>query len=524
MTDLPRGPFLTSPLEQETSGVDFLGLRQANLDMMDICLPGINNYTRYVRIFSVISWTYWMFHKQAEYLRIQEPSENQLRQFKEKVEILFNWGHKELGLSGIPGITSEPQSLKGEVELSFDSWKRSTANTSLMAAPTYGPASKTNSGLGFIENVNRSFFRTCGNGINLAESLNNRLEGLNGYADLVSFQKFSGTEELANELLIAWDVRTPSQEEKNAFKDSFYDVDSIGEKGKIAQRSLTVYWIKEILRTSKKPLAINEIRKAMAYRYIDQVGFIPLEGHTDKAWLLWFILQVRQAQRLGFEAMLAWLESRLFHSEERSIDEMLETAGKIFSSHTDILPVYESVGHLIDELENHFNSLEEYIDLSNKDRKYCIFELIDDLLKSLKKNSDGILPISLKMLLLVASLTRLITESGMNFRQLNFGGRDRVSLRFWLEIVEKWKSRSSSDFLRYIFENFILSQHFGVAASRFDGNRQRLRITIEEEGLSLMVSKQLEPFIGDDRLEMALLLLADCGEIAKTVDNSFYSL
>lgn len=60
-----------------------------------------------------------------------------------------------------------------------------------------------------------------------------------------------------------------------------------------------------------------------------------------------------------------------------------------------------------------------------------------------------------------------------------------------------------------------MSQHSGVAASRFDGNRQRLRITIEEDGLTPMVDKCLEPFIGDDRLDMALLLLADCGIVGK---------
>jgi len=39
------------------------------------------------------------------------------------------------------------------------------------------------------------------------------------------------------------------------------------------------------------------------------------------------------------------------------------------------------------------------------------------------------------------------------------------------------------DFLRLLFENLILSQHFAVAARRFDGRTHRLRISIEEEGL-----------------------------------------
>jgi hypothetical protein len=66
-------------------------------------------------------------------------------------------------------------------------------------------------------------------------------------------------------------------------------------------------------------------------------------------------------------------------------------------------------------------------------------------------------------------------------------------------------------FLRHVFENLILSQHFSVAARRFDGATQRLRISIEEEGLSFLADSPLIPSVTPDRLATALSLMADCG-------------
>jgi len=93
---VPSGPFFIAPLKVENSGVDFLGMRQANLDLMDACLPSINNFTRYVRCFSVNAWIYWKFYCLAEEKGIDEPTRKQLDKFKEKAEILFTWGHTNL--------------------------------------------------------------------------------------------------------------------------------------------------------------------------------------------------------------------------------------------------------------------------------------------------------------------------------------------------------------------------------------------------------------------------------------------
>jgi hypothetical protein len=127
-----EGPRFVAPYRPEKGGVDFLGLRQVNLAMMALCLPGINNVTRYIRPFSLVSWIYWKFYSLSE-PSVGEVNEAELREWKEKVEILFTWGHKLNGIGGIPGIDAKPPRT-GNVPLDFAAWKRSAQNTSLMAA------------------------------------------------------------------------------------------------------------------------------------------------------------------------------------------------------------------------------------------------------------------------------------------------------------------------------------------------------------------------------------------------------
>ena len=43
IASLPAGPFFIEKFAPALTGVDFLNLRQVNLDLMAECLPGLNN-------------------------------------------------------------------------------------------------------------------------------------------------------------------------------------------------------------------------------------------------------------------------------------------------------------------------------------------------------------------------------------------------------------------------------------------------------------------------------------------------
>jgi hypothetical protein len=371
--NIPKGPFFIAPLNIENSGVDFLGLRQVNLDMMDNCLPGINNFTQYVRGFSVIAWIYWKFYALMEEAGIKQPSISQLEAFKEKVEILFTWGHHGLNLPRIPGIQSMPPLTGNEVGLKFSAWNRSVNNTSLMAAPNYGPASKNTGGLGFIAPVSGAFFKVCGNGIKLAEALDAQLLTREDYNILTSMDIFSGDENNAKDLFPAWDVRIPSPDEQKAFRNSFFDQHSISSKTKIGQRSATLGLVMRILGDSDIPLSESQLRIAMAYGKFPQCDYFPLSGPLKAANLNWLVLQLRQAQRLGMEGILSWTERRISSFNEVETDSMVKTAHAAIQAATGILPVGGNAEQIMNQLFNDIKELHDLINAAEKDPLYCFF-------------------------------------------------------------------------------------------------------------------------------------------------------
>ena len=102
-----EAPFFVAPYKDESGGVDFLGLRQVNLDLMYQFLPGINNVTRFVRPYSVMTWFAWAFNEDMKRKGIEDFKRKDFKEFREKVELLFGWGHQLVGTKrGMVGSNS----------------------------------------------------------------------------------------------------------------------------------------------------------------------------------------------------------------------------------------------------------------------------------------------------------------------------------------------------------------------------------------------------------------------------------
>ena len=61
-------PGFTTPGRTKFGGVDPLGLRQINFDLMDEVLPGLNNVARHIRPFAVVTWAWRRALQQAQAL------------------------------------------------------------------------------------------------------------------------------------------------------------------------------------------------------------------------------------------------------------------------------------------------------------------------------------------------------------------------------------------------------------------------------------------------------------------------
>ncbi len=520
MEKIPEGPFIIPPYSPEYGGVDFLGLRQVNLNYMGNCLPGINNVTRYIRPFSLISWMYWKVHELVKSEGKVKVKSDVINEFCEKVETLFTWGHILNETRGIPGVLSKPPKGK-KVSLLFKDWHRTKQNTSIMAAVNYGPASKTLGGLKFVEPVPvaRNIHRTCLEGINLATALDSRLKKTSSYKILEDLDNTLGTSTQAEELYKVWNILTPTKAEKEAFIRAFYDASKIGEDSLLGRRSTTLELALRVLKNNTKSMMLDDLRVGMAYGYTGNLKKIPLNTPLKDAQLDWLLLQVRQAQRYAFECLFAWIEMQIIDESLSDMESIVKNAIKSIEKSKDIIPTAKRINQMYRSMFSKYNDLNELIDDTASNDMACVFSLIYSLSLNMDENRDEVVPLSLRIIMLCILYTKLFKDSNTLRDEISWGGTDRISLAHLSSMLDNCEEMALDEFLLYFFENFILSQHFAIAAGRYDGTTQRLRITIEEDGLQSLVGAPWRPGITSDRLGAAMSLLGECDMVHYDISN-----
>jgi len=523
--ELPNGPHLLPEFDPGRGGVDFLGLRQVNLDLMAECLPGINNVTYYIRPYSVLSWIYWKFYESMKADAEDKPTAKELTRFKEKVESLFLWGHQLNNVTGIPGLRSKPKEFeKNKANLTFKAWRRSADNTSLQAAVQYGPSVKDRGGLGFIHQVERPFFQVTKEGTGLAEALDSSLRKRRAYSMLSDHQELFASETQASELFESWRVdEQPSKREREIFTNCFYDEAKINDADDVGRRSATLNLILSVLRSSKQPLEEEAIRSSMAFQRLPNKKPLKLERGPEQSAKKWLLLQVRQAQRIAMESLLAWVEHRILNCHERSAvkigqamkDALADSASEVFSRRTPASALTTWLGKV--------KTLDDYVTLAMTDQRFSLFWLSRELERVVNEQPDSICAPAMKVLLLMRRFGEWLAEDGLLKQEIGRGGTPRISLAYWCKVFDKNSDQPLEHLLSVLIENLILSQHFAVATNRFDGGRQRLRIILEENGLEALVERPWQPRITADRLASALSLLVDCGLVSYDSDSDKYS-
>jgi len=72
-------------------GVDPLGLRQINFDLMDEVLPGLNNVARHIRPFVVVAWAWRRANQLAQSQGSKTISLDRLQDFVDRIEVIYVW-------------------------------------------------------------------------------------------------------------------------------------------------------------------------------------------------------------------------------------------------------------------------------------------------------------------------------------------------------------------------------------------------------------------------------------------------
>ena len=138
-------PAFITPGRIKFGGIDPLGLRQINFDLMDEVLPGLNNVARHIRPFVIITWAWRRARQRAEALGINVIAQGQLVDFVDRIEVLFVLSQllREKD-ADLPGSSYLPQWFAGgELEFGGARWlqirKARRYSTALSAPISYGP-------------------------------------------------------------------------------------------------------------------------------------------------------------------------------------------------------------------------------------------------------------------------------------------------------------------------------------------------------------------------------------------------
>lgn len=522
----PDQPFFLPPRTGENNGVDFLGLRQTNLDMMAEMIPSINNVTNSIRPFSLICWVFWKFYDLCAIAGLEDPSREDIDRFRERIEVLFSWGasmHQNSGRIPGTGAVSPAPTSAGQYPLTFEDWKRIQSSTSLIAALWYGPASKIVTGLGFLMPLpgKTGFFRVTGLGIRLAEALDAHLRSNEElYSRLLA--TLAPVMASKEDAIVLWQIWAPDQileAERAAFHSALFSEEEVGNRnGLLGKRSTTLALAIQHMWHCTSAAHVAEIRQGMAL----SVGQDGAPYNIPETLLptrnSWLTLQMRQLQRLSMECLLSWCEDRILADRITETSAMSVRFSEGWNSAENGFDDLVTVDDMIALLDDQADSIEGFIAAINEDRLKNPFDLMATIQQLFRARDPSFAHYAFHGILLCVAYAGAAADETNSLR---LGGAPRLSLDNLRRRMIGLRVVSVREAFQYVLEALIISQHFSTAVNRFDGQNQRLRLTIEETGLEALVGKPWEPTVTEDRLPTLLSLAAQSGIIRRDAEGVY---
>jgi hypothetical protein len=210
--------------------------------------------------------------------------------------------------------------------------------------------------------------------------------------------------------------------------------------------------------------------------------------------------------------LFSWVEGQILAG--RRTREMIVDAGAAELKNTrTVLNPARSIQSSATAFFKGIGGLDGLLSKGISDQAYCIFAHVEALKEQLLTDLKSVVPRALTILLLCRQYAAAFGADGGMKALLALGGAERISLLYWKEFLEKYQAVLPREFLSYVLEYLVVSQHLSVATRRYDGGTQRLRISIEEEGLCSLTGDYWRPPVTDDKLSNAVSLMAECNLI-----------
>lgn len=479
-------PVFVTGAQRRVGGVDPLGLRQLNFDLMDQILPGLNNVARHVRPFVVMAWAWRRARQRAEAIGSTHIAVDELQDFVDRIEVLFVMSQmlrdKDVDLPGSDYLA--PWLTESTIVFGGASWrerrKARAYSTALSAPINYGPALRM---LGWV-GPHLEF-----PGVMLpSPAVTPALDALEALLQPAlshdAFGKFGGVTVTRQELESwgeLWPLEAVSRDEAEVMTELL-----MGASATLGRR----LGMKLMLAASghTKSTDTATLRAAMSGAPDE---FTPPEDLVEIRDL-WRTVQVRQLFRLCLESLLFWMILKLDDGQPRSIDVLI-------ASFLDSLPAHGNI-----EAGEWIRSL--------KSADAGPTQLMDRIQQACETGNDADLPHSV-----ARGLALCLTEPASI--QARPQQTERLPLaRAQTEAAVRTHA-SAPEFIRHVLESWVLAQHAywsvgrGLADARAGGRTLlRLRIFLDEGGWVLAPGAAAKaPRPTPDRLATAISLANECG-------------
>ncbi len=478
-------PRLTKELGIAPGGVDPLGLRQINFQLMDLVLPGLNNVARNIRPYTVISWAWRRAAWCAKRAGRQQVELWELQDFVDRIEVIFACsqflrepdadlpGREFLG----PICRAEKFVFGGpHWEQICDKRRYSTA---LSAPVNYGPAVKT---LGWIEasDLYRGAFVSTER---VKAALDAFESSLGQNLQHSAFSDLGSVVVTHDEVVAwgeAWDLYNPSPEEKAAMVDSLTD-----HQRSLAFHRASACIVEEVIYRNGA-VDVSVVRADLCGMPCE---FVP-SSQLREVTVYWRMLQMRQLFRLALEALLHWSPVMVSEKPQHTsqlVQQFLRQAG----SDIDVASWLEADGLKEISIPDRISLLQDAL---GRDVQF----------ENLALNIREALAVSL-------------SES---FEDIVVQSTDRLPLSRAKEESDSFSEETTDEFMTHVLSSWIFGQHVYWSVGRGLGDARgrgktilRLKVVPEESGWTLAPGANLRssPRATPDRLDTAVSLMEQAG-------------
>jgi hypothetical protein len=531
MNDLPDRPFGTERFRSQGGGIDFLGMRQVNLSILqEELIPGINNATTDIGMFCLGTWIPWKFRQLCE----QDHKSfvlSRYERFREAIEVAMAFAVRD----GSPGNKKlgEPRRRIGIRQrfappdpMTFKSAKRKDS-TSLYAAPLYGPSLWFT---GFIVANARAqdgssteipYVADDDRTREIVTAVETSLASSADFAKVVGLQVGPTTKETLDDLALhglhpAF-YRKLSKTAKIAFIQKLLIGD--GKDWMAARRRLTAALL---CRTVGQHTFADswDIRCAWYTNRLPNGKPLVIGAAVRDQRERWAVFQARQIQRTIVEGLLRSFElavasgcrtipQAVEHWEQRSpeplpailtgtFDKLVRTEAAPISKAKDFI----ALGRAWHERVHGNHRIYEDVEPQSDDE-----ELVCRL--------QTLARWWLRMQVFLAEETQP--------KLLQAGEQNRISIRWFCDWLGKRLGAPIRTLLQDLYSELVFAQHVKIALARFDGQIQRLHFTLGDDGIIPTLEAQGKlgrpPGRMADRLDALVGLLCDLDILVEDDDG-----